>query len=66
MTRGVVQMVVGQDITPITWDIYGGLAQNWAILAVLTFALKCANARGPLSSGVLPALTTAAGIAHLA
>src|SRR5690606_19952412 len=65
MTRSVVQMPVGQDITTITWDLMGGLATNWAILAVLSFALKSANARAPLSNGVLPALTTSAGIAHL-
>lgn len=65
MTRSVVQMPVGQDITTITWDLMGGLATNWAILAVLSFALKSANARAPLKNGVLPALTTSAGIAHL-
>lgn len=65
MTRSVVQMPVGQDITTITWDQYGGLATNWAILAVLGFALKAANARAPLSNGSLPALTTSSGIAHL-
>jgi hypothetical protein len=31
----------------------------------MTFALKAAAARAPLSAGTLPALTTAAGIAHL-
>jgi uncharacterized linocin/CFP29 family protein len=65
MTRSVVQMAVGQDITVVTWDEMGGLAGNWAILAVLTYALKAAAAREPLSGGTLPALTTAAGIAHL-
>ena len=44
----------------------GGLANYWAILAVMTFALKVAAARAPLSSGTLPTLTTACGIAHLA
>lgn len=65
MTRSVVQMPVGQDITTITWDLYGGLATNWAIIAVLSFALKAANARAPLSNGTLPALTLSSGIAHL-
>lgn len=65
MTSSVVQMPVGQDITTVTWDMYGGLAMNWAVLAVLSFALKSAWAREPLSSGVLPALTTASGIAHI-
>jgi uncharacterized linocin/CFP29 family protein len=65
MTRGVVQAAVGQDITTVTWDTYGGLGMHWAILAVMTFALKAAAARAPLSAGTLPALTTAAGIAHL-
>ncbi len=65
MTRSVVQAAIGQDITTVTWDEYGGLAANWAILAVISFALKAAYAREPLSQGILPALTTAAGIAHL-
>lgn len=66
MTRSVVQAAVGQDLTTVTWDMYGGLASNWAILAVMSFALKSSFARAPLSEGTLPALTTAAGIAHLA
>lgn len=66
MTRSVVQAPIGQDITTVTWDMYGGLASNWAILAVMSFALKAAFARAPLSEGTLPALTTASGIAHLA
>jgi uncharacterized linocin/CFP29 family protein len=65
LTRSVVEMPVGQDITVVTWDEYGGLATNWAIIAVLTFALKCANARAPLSNGTLPTLTTGSGIAHI-
>lgn len=66
MSRSVVSMAVGQDISPVTWELYGGLAQSWAILAVLTFALKEAYSRAPLSQGVLPVLTTSTGIAHLA
>lgn len=66
MTRSVVQAAIGQDITTVTWDMYGGLATNWAIMAVMGFALKAAYARAPLSQGVLPALTTSSGIAHLA
>jgi len=66
MTRSVVQAAVGQDITTVTWDEMGGLANYWAILAVMTFALKVAAARAPLASGTLPSLTTACGIAHLA
>jgi hypothetical protein len=66
MTRSVVTAAIGQDITTVTWDEYGGLAGNWAILAVMGFALRAAAARAPLRNGVLPALTTAAGIAHLA
>jgi hypothetical protein len=65
MTRSVVQAAIGQDITTVTWDMYGGLASHWAILAVMTFALKVSAAREPLTSGTLPALTTASGIAHL-
>lgn len=65
MTRSVVQGAVGQDITTVTWDEMGGLAGNWAVMAVMSFALKAAHARAPLSNGTLPALTTAAGIAHL-
>lgn len=66
MTSSVVQAAVGQDITTVTWDTMGGLAQHWAILAVMAFALKLSAARAPLASGTLPALTTAAGIAHIA
>ena len=65
MTSGVVEAVIGQDITTVTWDILGGLGTRWAILSVMSFALKVAAARAPLSAGTLPALTTAAGIAHL-
>jgi uncharacterized linocin/CFP29 family protein len=65
MTRSVVELAVGQDITTVTWDLMGGLATRWAILAVLVPALKAAAARAPLSAGVLPALTTASGIAHI-
>jgi len=66
MTRSVVQAAIGQDITTVTWDEMGGLANYWAILSVMSFALKVAAARAPLSSGTLPSLTTACGIAHLA
>jgi hypothetical protein len=66
MTRSVVEIAQGQRLTTVTWDEFGGMAQNWAVLAVEAPALKCANARAPLSQGVLPALTTASGIAHLA
>lgn len=65
MTRSVVQAPIGQDITTVTWDTYGGLATRWAILAVMSFALKAAFARAPLSQGTLPALSTSSGIAHL-
>ena len=65
MTRSVVQAAIGQDITTVTWDAMGGLANYWAILAVMSFALKAAVARAPLSQGTLPALTTSSGIAHL-
>lgn len=65
MTRSVVEMPEGQQITVVTWDDGSGLASNWLVLHVGTFALKCANARAPLSQGTLPALSTAAGIAHL-
>jgi uncharacterized linocin/CFP29 family protein len=65
MTRSVVTQAVGQQLTTVMWDEMGGLASNWAVLAVLTFALRAANARAPLSAGTLPALTTAAGISHL-
>jgi hypothetical protein len=65
MTSSVVTMPIGQEITTVTWDIFGGLATRWAILAVQSFALKCANVRAPLREGVLPALTTSSGLAHL-
>jgi len=66
MTRSVVQAAIGQDITTVTWDEMGGLANYWAILSVMSFALKVAAARAPLASGTLPSLTTACGIAHIA
>jgi dihydroxy-acid dehydratase len=56
----------GQDLTIVSYDVKGALATNWIVMAIMTFALKCANARAPLSGGVLPALTTSSGIAHLA
>ena len=65
MSRSVVEMAIGQDLTVVTWDIYGGLGTRWAILGVITFGLKCANTRAPLRQGTLPALTTGSGIAHL-
>lgn len=65
MTRSVVSHAIGQQITTVTWDSMGGLATHWAILHVGTFALRLANARAPLASGTLPALTTAAGISHI-
>jgi uncharacterized linocin/CFP29 family protein len=66
MTPSVVQAAVGQDLTIVSYDVKGALATNWIVMAIMTFALKCANARAPLSGGVLPALTTSSGIAHLA
>lgn len=66
LTSSVVQRAVGQEVTVVTWDDLGGLATNWAVLGVMTFALRCAFARAPLSQGVLPPLTMASGIAHLA
>lgn len=65
MTSSVVVWVDAQSVTTVTWDIFGGLGARWAILNVGAPALKRAVARAPLSSGVLPAQTTAAGIAHL-
>ena len=65
MTRSVVEMPIGQDITTVTWDLMGGLATRWAILGVITFALKASAVRNPLSAGVLPALTTGSGIVHI-
>lgn len=65
MTRSVVEAAIGQDITTVTWDTMGGMSMHWAILAVMTFALKVSAAREALSAGTLPAETTAAGIAHL-
>lgn len=66
MTSSVVQAAIGQDVTTVTWDRMGGLAMHWAILAVMSFAIKAAVARAPLSQGTLPSLTTSSGIAHLA
>lgn len=56
MTRSVVQMPVGQEITTVTWDLMGGLASRWAIMAVAGFALKTAEDE----TG-----TAVSGIAHL-
>ncbi len=64
-TQSVVQWADGQDITVVTWDVMGGLAMRWAIINVGAPALKQSFARGALSDGELPALTSAAGIAHL-
>lgn len=53
MTPNVVQIAMGQDITSVTWDIHGGLAQRWLILAVMSFALKRADdGTGTLVSGI--------------
>lgn len=53
MTRSVVEYAVGQELAPVTWDLMGGLAQNWAILEVSTFALKTAEDEdGVATSGI--------------
>lgn len=53
MTPDVVQIAEGQDITTVTWDIHGGLAQRWLVMAVLSFALKRADdGTGTLVSGI--------------
>lgn len=67
MTRDTVEMRTAQQITPITWDLYGGLLTRWAIIHVGTFTIKCGWARPPQQcGGALPALTTSTGIVHLA
>lgn len=65
LTSSVVQMPVGQDITVATNSLMGGLAMEWYVFAVISFALKAAYCRAPLSDGVVPVLTTSSGIAHL-
>lgn len=53
MTPDVVQIAQGQDITTVTWDIHGGLAQRWLVLGVMSFALKRADdGTGTLVSGI--------------
>lgn len=53
MTQSVVQYPIGQEITTVTWDLMGGLAQNWAIMEVSTFALKTAEDEdGNTTSGI--------------
>jgi uncharacterized linocin/CFP29 family protein len=66
MTSSVVQWADAQDITTVTWDLYGGLATEWAVLNVGAPALKTAFARAPLSQGVLPPLVQSSGIAMIA
>jgi len=67
MTSDVIQMATAQDITPVTWDLYGGLLTRWAIIHVGTFVIRCAWARNPAQcGGELPDLTTSTGIAHIA
>lgn len=56
MTSSVVEMPVGQDITTVTWDVMGGLATNWVVLFVGSFALKTARDETD---------TDVAGISHL-
>jgi uncharacterized linocin/CFP29 family protein len=65
MTSSVVVWANGQDITSVTWDLMGGLADRWAVMNVGAPALKVSFAREPLSNGVLPALSESSGIAHL-
>lgn len=53
MTRSSVEYAVGQELSPVTWDLMGGLAQNWAIMEVSTFAIKTAEDEdGNTTSGV--------------
>lgn len=53
MTQSVVQAVIGQETTAVTWDLMGGLATNWAIMAVMSFALKTAlDEDGNETSGI--------------
>lgn len=53
MTRSVVEYAVGQPLTTVTWDYMGGLAQNWAVMEVSTFAIKTAeDEEGSVTSGV--------------
>ena len=53
MTQGVVQAVIGQETTAVTWDLMGGLATNWAIMAIMSFALKTAlDEDGNQTSGI--------------
>lgn len=67
MTRDTVEMRTAQEITPITWELYGGLQTRWAIVHVGTFTIKCGWARAPQQcGGALPALTTSTGIVHIA
>lgn len=53
MTSDVVQKAEGQDVTTVTWDIHGGLAQRWLVMGVISFALKRADdGTGTLVSGI--------------
>lgn len=40
MTSSVVQAVIGQETTVLTWDLMGGLARNWVVMQIGAFALK--------------------------
>lgn len=61
----VVTYPVGQDFIVLPNSLMAGLATEWYLFIVATFALKARNVRAPLSDGTLPALTTGSGIAHL-
>jgi uncharacterized linocin/CFP29 family protein len=61
----VVRMPIGQDFVVLPNSLMAGLATEWYLLIVATFALLARNVRAPLSQGTLPALTTGSGIAHL-
>jgi uncharacterized linocin/CFP29 family protein len=61
----VVVYPVGQDFVVLPNSLMAGLATEWFLFIVATFALKARNCRAPLSQSTLPVLTTGSGIAHL-
>lgn len=61
----VVVYPVGQDFIVLPNSLMAGLATEWFLFIVATFALKARNCRAPLNDGTLPALTTGSGIFHL-
>lgn len=62
---GTVRYPVGQDFIVLPNELMRGLATEWYLFIVATFALLARYCRAPLSDSTLPVLSTGSGIAHL-